>query len=101
MRIHDLRCGRPHQVGVRLDQPHVPVQVARILGKILLRAELGRVDENGDDHLVTFLPRLADQGEMPLVQVAHGRHETHCPGQGEAGGAQFGQGNYCTHIRNS
>ncbi len=37
--------------------------------------------------MVTFLPRPADQGEMPLVQIAHRRHKAHRPGQGEAGGA--------------
>ena len=49
------------------DQAQVAAEVARILREVLLRPELGRVDEEGDDHVVALLLRAADEGEMPFV----------------------------------
>ena len=50
-------------------------QGTRIALEILAGAELQGVDEDTGDDAVAGLSCLFDQGQMPGMQVAHGRHE--------------------------
>ena len=50
-------------------------QRARVAGQVLVRRELGRVDEDGHVDLVAVPRRRADQVQVPGVQSAHGRDE--------------------------
>ena len=57
----------------------VAVEVARVLVEVLVRAELQRVHEDRDDDRVGELARPLDEGEVPVVQGAQGRHERDRP----------------------
>ena len=57
----------------RLGQ--VALEVARVLGEILLGAELGRVDEDRQHQAVAAAPALLHQRDVAGVQGAHGGHE--------------------------
>ena len=50
-------------------------QRARIARKILVRAELQRVDEDAHHHTGCVLACHFNQCEMAVVQIAHGGHE--------------------------
>jgi hypothetical protein len=79
---------------------------ARVAREILVRAELGRVDEDARDDPPADPPALRHKGEMALVQRPHGRHQDdplagtppigHAPAQGdeiaETLGDRFGHG---------
>jgi hypothetical protein len=58
----------------QLDE--IAVEVAGIAVEILMRRELGRVDEDTDDDALRARPRLCNKREMPRVQRAHGRHKS-------------------------
>src|ERR1044071_5893627 len=58
-----------------LQKPLVTLQVAWIRREVLAWTELHRVDEDRHDNALAALLGVAHQREMPLVQVAHGRHE--------------------------
>ena len=78
--IHGPSVGREDDRGAPVrDQPHVPLEVARIAVEILVRPELRRVDEHGHDHDVGALPRQVDEREVPLVEGAHRRDERDPP----------------------
>ena len=62
---------------------------ARILVKVLVRAELQAIDEDAGDHGVAVRARLFHQGDVPSVQVAHGRDEDDTAAVSQ-GGAQIG-----------
>ena len=62
-------------VGVAGEIPRVPVEV-------FVGAELGRVDEVRHDEEIARLPHPPDEGEMALVEVAHGGHEADRPPRG-------------------
>ena len=64
------------EVGVLLEGAGVGVEV-------FVGAELGGVDEVGDDDEVGVLAGDADEGEVSFVEVAHGGDEA----DGSAGGA--------------
>ena len=49
---------------------------SRIFVEILAREKLGRIDEDRDDDMVVFGARLPNQGQMPLMERSHRRHET-------------------------
>ena len=53
----------------------VVVESARIFFVVFVRAELGRVDEDGNDEHVGARARFVHQGRVSRVQVAHGRDE--------------------------
>ena len=61
------------------EQVEVVLEVAWVGGKILAGRELQRVDEDrGDDELVaTIGSRRVGEGAVPVVEVAHRRHEPH------------------------
>ena len=58
-----------------LERLEVGAEVARVLVEVFVGAELQRVDEDRDDHGVGELPCAVDEGEVALVQRAHGRNE--------------------------
>ncbi len=60
--------------------------------KILIGAELGRIDEDGDQHPVALMTRLTHQGQMPFMQRSHGRHKTDAAPPAPHPGHPFAQG---------
>jgi hypothetical protein len=78
------RAGRVDLVGRRREQEvgsgrggqrRVARLVARIGGEVGGLVELGRVDEEGDDHDLGLRARGADEADVAVVQRAHRRHE--------------------------
>lgn len=53
----------------------VGLEGAGVLVEVLVRPELQTVDEDAGDDRVAMGLRLPHQGNVPLVQVAHGRDE--------------------------
>ena len=53
----------------------VLLEVPGILLEVLVRSELGRVDEDADDGDIGPGLRSPDEAEMALVEIAHGRNE--------------------------
>ncbi|MCY1379566.1 hypothetical protein D9M69_672950 [compost metagenome] len=78
-------------------------QGARVAAQVFAGAELQRVDEDTGDHEIGALGGFLDQGNMPGVQVAHGRDEADLlalgAGQGD-GCAQFADGFNRVHAEN-
>jgi hypothetical protein len=73
------RRGKEDIHALLFAQGAIGLERARIGGEILVGAELGGVDEEGDDDDIGVPPGDADQGEVALVQVAHGGHEADAP----------------------
>ena len=74
--IHQLRGRGEHQIHAGgLQGGAVLLQGTGIVGEILGLVELQGVHEDADHHLVAAAAGLIDQGEMALVQIAHGGHE--------------------------
>ncbi len=75
----DLLIGRDvHEIDRRrLQEVQIPVQVARILRKVLPGSELGRVHEDADHRAWALSPGLPHQGEMAFMEVPHRGHESH------------------------
>ena len=44
-------------------------------GQILVRGELGRIDEDAGHHAVGAFPGLAHEGQVAFMQRSHGRNE--------------------------
>ena len=87
-----LRAGRVHGGDLgREQQVHaapggggaVGLQIARVASQVLGGTELERIDEEAHHHPVGPAASLVHQGEMPLVQGAHGGDQ----GDPLAGGA--------------
>lgn len=57
-------------------QLFITLKVARISTEILVWSELGGINEDAHDDGVALRPAGFDQREVPVVQIAHGRHET-------------------------
>jgi hypothetical protein len=78
-RVHRLGRWRVHDVdAARLAQREIGVEGARIAREVLARPELQRVDEDADDAERRTAPLcLVDQGQVAIVQGAHGGHEAH------------------------
>ncbi|MCY1528623.1 hypothetical protein D9M68_637350 [compost metagenome] len=106
-----------HAVGVHLLDVRVEQQVAtgghqlllvghqgaRVTGQVFAGAELQRVDEDTGDHEVGTLAGLLHQGDVPGVEVAHGRHEADAlafAARAGDGGAQFADGLDGDHAEN-
>ncbi len=54
---------------------NVFIQWPRVAGKILVGAELHRIDENRHDDKIARLPGCLDQTDVAGVQRAHGRYQ--------------------------
>ncbi len=68
---------RPDQIGAEGAQLlDILGLVARIAGEVLVRTELGRVDEDADHDTLAGVESALDQRQMPAVQGAHGRHQS-------------------------
>jgi len=46
-----------------LEQPEIALLVARVALEVLAGAELGRVDEDGDDDMIVVRVRSTDEGK--------------------------------------
>jgi len=92
LRIHFLDHGGPEQRDVRrFEQQRILRGLPRIGGEILVRPELGGVDEDRDDHVGGQLLGAPDQRQVPFVQRAHGGHQRDSAARPQIrdGGAQF------------
>ena len=76
--VHLHRIGNEDEVGARrLEKFEVALLVARVAREILGRRELGRVHEQADHGRCVLLDGLPHEGDVPLVEVSHRRHEAH------------------------
>ncbi|KEO91079.1 hypothetical protein EH32_01770 [Erythrobacter litoralis] len=76
--IHRLDARRPEQRDpFCLEHRRILGKLAGIGVEVLVRAELGGIDEDRGDDMVAMFARPADQREMPFVQRTHGRHQAH------------------------
>jgi hypothetical protein len=76
VRVELLGGGCEEQVDPVLGgDRRVPRLVPWIPREVLAGAELRRVDERGGDDDVVLLPGRRDQGQMAVVEPAHGRDE--------------------------
>jgi hypothetical protein len=83
--VQVCKLGRPHHVRpMRAAQVDVGFERARIARQVLGRAELRRVDEYADHDRVALGARRVDEGGVPRVQGAQGRHQPHRRGKYEA-----------------
>ena len=75
-RIDRIDFGQEQRIAsMRLESFRIGIGCARVAREVFAGAELGRIDEHaGDDGIATFAGKV-DQGMVPGVQVAHGRHE--------------------------
>jgi hypothetical protein len=75
-RVHGLGIGSPDQIDTRLRQiGEVGRQASRIRLKVLMRRELGRINEYRDDDAIGATLRGSDQSEVSGMKCAHGRHQ--------------------------
>ena len=59
-----------------LQQAHCPFKRPGVGVIVFIRAELGRIDEDGRDDDVVFLSGGTDEGSVSLMESAHGRYES-------------------------
>ncbi len=59
-----------------LGGPHVGCLVSRIPTQVVGRVELRGVDEQADHHHVGRFPRRANERQVPVMEGAHGGHQT-------------------------
>src|SRR6266511_68692 len=84
LRVHLLDGRREQKVDAcRFRQLCVMRLVARVARQVFVRAELDRVDEQGHHHGLALVARSAEQGEMPVVECTHRRHEPDAPATGK------------------
>src|SRR5438552_19068206 len=57
------------------------------------------VDEDGDDDMIVVRVRSTDEGEVALVQIAHGRDEADVTGHAASLGLHLGDGGDDVHTR--
>jgi len=75
-RVHRLDPGQEQQIATGPGQAlGIGLGGARVAGKVLVRAELGRVDEHTGHHPVGVAAGQFDERMVTRVQVAHGRHQ--------------------------
>jgi hypothetical protein len=65
---HRPGLGTTYHAEVR-QKVRVALQLPRVLVKVLVGPELGRVDEDAGHHHVVVLPRLPDQPQVPCEWV--------------------------------
>ena len=86
--IDILRFGSKDHVHVKVVEGRgVLLEISGVMGKILARAELYRIDKDGNHHGVALLLGPADKALVTLMQSAHRRYQSQRP----AAGAQFAQ----------
>jgi len=77
-RVHLRHRRREDQVQPDAGQLlRIALQRARIAVEIFVRRELRRVHKNAGDHLTRTALCLAHQRQVPVMQRAHRRHQTH------------------------
>ena len=75
-RIHHGPCRRPDNMDAERRQgSEIAFPGTRVVTEILMRRELGGVDENRHHHPFGAAPGATDQGEMPGMERPHGRHQ--------------------------
>ena len=75
-RIHLGGFRREYEIGARFAElGEIALFVARVVTVVLARTELGRVHEDGDDDAVGLALGESEQGEMAVMQRAHGGYE--------------------------
>ena len=75
-RVDRLYVRQEEEVAARgFEHGGVLFRLAGVAGEVLVRPELGRVDEDGRHDPVGPLAGDPHEGEMPLVESAHGGHE--------------------------
>ncbi len=75
LRVHLLDARREDQIGPARERIQVGVEVARVAGEVLVRAELGGIDEDRDHDRVRELACPRDVGEVAGVQRTEGGDE--------------------------
>ena len=69
-----------NDVGARLPaQRLVALEIARVCRQVLVRPELGGIDEEADHDDVAVRARQSGSGRVSLVQISHGRHQPDAP----------------------
>ncbi len=76
--VHD-RWQEQHVAAGRFEARRIRIGCARIAREVLIRTELGRVDEDAGDDDIGVRARLCDQRMMARVQIAHRRHQADAP----------------------
>src|SRR5690606_2586264 len=74
--VHLVDAGGEHQMRTGIQQPALVLgQGPRVAVQVLVRSELQGIDEDAHDHVVGTLPRHLHQGQVSIMQIAHGRHQ--------------------------
>jgi hypothetical protein len=101
IRIHFAGIGSEQQIAVGIGQQGaVGGQGARVGVEVFVDAELGGIDENAGNHDIGATLGGLDQGDMAVVQVAHGGHEGDGLARlagGAQGATQAGNGGFGFH----
>ena len=85
LRIHLVDGGREEVVRADLAKvSKIVVECARVVAEVLVRAELGGIDEDGHHGDVAGLATCTHQREVSFVEIAHRGHQT----DGAVGGAK-------------
>ena len=82
-----------------LQEGQVPGQVPGVAGQVLPGAELGGVDKDAHGGGVVFTFGAADQGQVPLVEIAHGGDKAQGAGEALPPGPELGHGADNFHVR--
>ncbi len=82
IRIDLTRGGREHQVRLTGELFKIGVQGARIGVEVLIRRELGRIDEDADHDQVRMLFGFPHQREMAPMERPQGGHHADAPRRG-------------------
>ncbi|MPN38452.1 hypothetical protein SDC9_185976 [bioreactor metagenome] len=78
----------------------VGIEGTRVAVEVFVRQKLQAVHEDAGHGHIAMLAGVAHQGEMALVQIAHGGHESRAAATGQCG-AQVGDGVNDLHDSNS
>ena len=83
-----LAGGKQHIAACGAQLVGVHLQGARVAVEVLVRQKLQAVDEDAGHQRVAQRPGLAHQGQVAVVQVAHGGHEGGLAVGGQGGAAK-------------
>ena len=86
-----------------VQQAAIVIESARVALEILARLELQAVDEDARHHRTAMAAREAGEREVPVMEVAHGRHERHgsCCGDCGAKGGNVAEDFHHPRLKNS